>query len=110
MRLGELTDRLFLDKSTTSRVVRTLVKKGYVEQRADPRDGRATAISATRAGRTLCAKITNALVEQQQALLADFDPEVRAGVIDVVGRLARAADARFRAGGLMDPARCKVGT
>ena len=31
MRLSELTARLFLDKSTTSRVVQTLIKKGYVE-------------------------------------------------------------------------------
>ena len=31
MRLSELTERLFLDKSTTSRVVQTLIKKGYVE-------------------------------------------------------------------------------
>src|SRR5687768_17057407 len=49
LRLGELTDRLFLDKSTTSRVVRTLVKKGYVEQHPDAADRRATALSATRA-------------------------------------------------------------
>src|SRR5918996_5720968 len=45
LRLGELSDRLFLDKSTTSRVVRSLVKKGYVKQHADARDGRATALS-----------------------------------------------------------------
>ena len=32
LRLSALADRLFLDKSTTSRVVGTLVKKGYVEQ------------------------------------------------------------------------------
>jgi DNA-binding MarR family transcriptional regulator len=98
MRLRELTDRLFLDKSTTSRVVQTLVKKGYVEQQTDPTDGRATTLSATRAGRSLCARITNDLVEQQKALLADLDADVRAGVVDVIKRLARAADARFRSG------------
>src|SRR5687768_3147909 len=51
MRLSGLAERLFLDKSTTSRVVGTLVKKGYVEQRADAQDGRAIALSATRKGR-----------------------------------------------------------
>ena len=35
LRLGALAQRLFLDKSTTSRVVATLVKKGYVEQQPD---------------------------------------------------------------------------
>jgi DNA-binding MarR family transcriptional regulator len=98
LRLGELTERLFLDKSTTSRVVQALVKKGYVEQHTDGSDGRATALSATRAGRTLCARIIEDLVEQQEELLTDLDPDVRAGVVDVIRRLAQAADARFRAG------------
>lgn len=108
LRLGELSARLFLDKSTTSRVVGTLVRKGYVEQHPDPQDGRATALSATRAGRNLCARITDDLVEQQKALLADLEPEVRAGVVEVIRRLARAADARFRAGvSVEDRARCQ---
>jgi DNA-binding MarR family transcriptional regulator len=98
LRLGELTERLFLDKSTTSRVIRTLVKKGYVEQHPDASDRRATALSATRAGRTLCARITGDLVEQQKDLLADLDPDVRAAVVNVIRRLARAADSRFRTG------------
>src|ERR671933_1433186 len=54
MRLNALAERLFLDKSTTSRVVSTLVRKGYVEQRADVRDGRATTLQATRQGQQLC--------------------------------------------------------
>jgi len=98
MRMSDLTERLFLDKSTTSRVVQSLVRKGYVEQRPEARDGRATSLAATRAGRNLCARITDDLVEQQQALLADLDPEVRDGVVDVIRRLARAAETRFRSG------------
>jgi DNA-binding MarR family transcriptional regulator len=98
LRLGELTERLYLDKSTTSRVISTLVKKGYVEQQADAADRRATTLRATRAGRSLCARITDDLVEQQKELLAELDPEVRAGVVGVIRRLAQAADARFRAG------------
>ncbi len=98
MRLGELTERLFLDKSTTSRVVQTLVKKGYVEQRPDAQDGRATALHPTARGRRLCARIIDDLVGQQKELLQDLDPEVRAGVVDVIRRLARAADSRFRSG------------
>ena len=98
MRLSALADRLFLDKSTTSRVVSTLVRKGYVEQRADAKDGRATTLSATRQGQRLCARITDDLVDQQKQLLQDLDPDVRAGVVQVLRRLAQAADARFRSG------------
>lgn len=98
MRLSALAERLFLDKSTTSRVVNTLVRKGYVEQRADATDGRAMLINATRQGQRLCARITTDLVEQQKQLLGDLAPEVRAGVVQVIQRLAQAADARFRSG------------
>lgn len=108
MRLNELTERLFLDKSTTSRVVRTLVKKRYVAQHADPEDGRATALSATRAGRHLCARITDGLVDQQKDLLADLEPDVRAGAVDVIRRLARAAESRFRSGVSVGPKSCAV--
>jgi MarR family 2-MHQ and catechol resistance regulon transcriptional repressor len=98
MRLKALAERLFLDKSTTSRVVSTLVRKGYVQQRADTSDGRATTLCATRQGEKLCARITDDLVEQQKQLLQDLGPEVRKGVVQLLRRLARAADARFRAG------------
>jgi DNA-binding MarR family transcriptional regulator len=98
MRLSALAERLFLDKSTTSRVVSTLVRKGYVEQRADTSDGRATTLSATRQGQRLRARITGDLVDQQKQLLQDLDPEVRKGVVQVLRRLAQAADARFRSG------------
>jgi DNA-binding MarR family transcriptional regulator len=98
MRLSALAERLFLDKSTTSRVVAALVKKGYVEQGADAQDGRAIALTATRKGRSLCARITDDLVDQQKQLLQDLDPDVRSGVVQVLRRLAQAADARFRSG------------
>jgi DNA-binding MarR family transcriptional regulator len=98
MRLGALAERLFLDKSTTSRVVNTLVRKGYAEQRADATDGRAMLISVTRQGRRLYDRITSDLVEQQRQVLEDLAPDIRAGVVQVIQRLARAADARFRSG------------
>jgi MarR family 2-MHQ and catechol resistance regulon transcriptional repressor len=98
MRLGALAERLFLDKSTTSRVVSALVRKGYVEQRPDAADQRATTLRATRKGQRLCERITGDLVAQQRQLLDDLDPEVRAAVVQVLRRLATAADARFRSG------------
>ena len=107
MRLGELTERLFLDKSTTSRVVHTLAKKGYVERRADATDGRATALHPTPRGRRLYERITDDLVEQQKQVLQDLDPEIREGAVNVIRRLARAADSRFRSGVSVGPACCK---
>jgi MarR family transcriptional regulator, 2-MHQ and catechol-resistance regulon repressor len=98
MRLSGLAERLFLDKSTTSRVVGTLVKKEYVEQHTDESDRRATDLRVTARGRQLYTRITEGLVEQQKELLQDLDPDVRAGVVKVIRGLARAADSRFRSG------------
>ena len=98
MRLSALAQRLILDKSTTSRVVGTLVKKGYVEQRSDEADGRASALHVTTSGRRLYKRITDDLVAQQKQLLEDLDPEVREAVVKVIRGLTRAADSRFRSG------------
>jgi len=103
MRSSTLAERLFLDKSTTSRVAATLVKKGYVEQRTDDADGRALALQVTAAGRRLYQRITDDLVEQQKHLLQDLDPEVRDGVVKVIRGLTRAADSRFRSGVSVGP-------
>jgi MarR family transcriptional regulator, 2-MHQ and catechol-resistance regulon repressor len=103
MRLSALAERLFLDKSTTSRVARTLARKGYVQQRADASDGRATSLHVTPQGKRLYSRITEDLIEQQKQLLGDLDPEIRAGVVQVLRRLAQAADARFRAGVSVGP-------
>jgi MarR family transcriptional regulator, 2-MHQ and catechol-resistance regulon repressor len=109
MRLSALAQRLFLDKSTTSRVIAALVKKGYVEQRSEATDRRATLLQATAKGRRLCARITQGLIEQQKQLLQAMPPEVRSGVIDVIRGLARAADARFRSGVSVNEGCCVPG-
>ena len=106
MRLGALAERLFLDKSTTSRVVGSLVKKAYVGQHEEETDRRATALHATTRGRRLYARITSDLVEQQKQLLQDLDPDVREAVVRVIRGLARAADSRFRAGVSVDGGCC----
>jgi len=98
LRLGELAARLFLDKSTTSRVIDALVRKAYVEKQADPADGRASVLVATASGRDLYERINLDLIAQQKELLRDLDSQVRAGVTKVLRQLARAAEARFCCG------------
>ncbi|MEO5819024.1 MAG: MarR family transcriptional regulator [Vicinamibacteraceae bacterium] len=98
MRLGALAERMVLDKSTTSRVVATLVRKGYLTQSADATDARATAIAVTRSGRQLYQRITRDLVAQQHEVLQDLDPQIRDGVVEVIRRLAQAAEKRFLSG------------
>jgi MarR family 2-MHQ and catechol resistance regulon transcriptional repressor len=95
MPLNELAGELFLDKSTASRVVGSLVRKGYVSRTADPEDARALRLKATRRGRDLEAKIVRDLVEEMKKLVSDYDPETRRATARLISRLAHAASRRF---------------
>jgi DNA-binding MarR family transcriptional regulator len=97
-RLTALAARLSLDKSTASRVVDALERKGYVTRIEDAGDGRAVALSATSAGRRLHHRIQDELVREQQKVLGDLTPAARRGAIEIIRRLTRAAQRRFSAG------------
>ncbi len=97
--LNELAAELYLDKSTTSRVVDALQRKGYVERRPHPEDRRALLLEPTAAGHALHRQIEQDILEEERRLLADFDPEVRQAMTRLLARLARAAAARVDASG-----------
>jgi|SRR5687768_5804548 len=92
--LGDLARELFLDKSTASRVVGTLVRKKYVARAAHPEDGRSVVLRVTPAGRRLHDLIRQDLVAEARTLIVDFEPEVREAATRLILRLARAAAAR----------------
>ena len=92
--LNELASELYLDKSTASRVVATLVRKRYVRRSPHPGDGRAVVLTVTAAGRKLHDRIRGELIGEAKTLLEDFEPEVREGAARLILRLARAAAAR----------------
>lgn len=95
MTLNDLASHLYLDKSTTSRVVDALERKGYVVRSEHPADGRALRLKITPAGRTLHGRILNDILAEEEALLAEFSPEVRRSMTQVVVRLAKTAEARL---------------
>ena len=97
--LNDLAARLYLDKSTASRVVDALEKKGYVERHANPEDRRALQLVATEEGRDLHARIDADILAGERALLAEFPSEVRQSMTRLIGQLARAAAARIDSSG-----------
>jgi len=103
MRLGALAERLFLDKSTASRVVDALVRKGYGERLGDASDGRALSLHATSHGRELFQRIHAELIREQEELIADLTPVARRAAITVITRLASTAERKF---GLADGPCC----
>lgn len=97
--VNELAAALYLDKSTASRVVGALERKGYVERVPDPRDGRVRRVAATAAGTELSHRIAAEILAEETALLADFPPDVRRGMTTILERLTEAARDRVEASG-----------
>lgn len=93
--LNELAGELYLEKSTASRVVDALERKGYVRRSRHPDDGRAVALTVTAAGRRLYSRIEADLLHHERRLLAEFDPEVRRSMVQLIGRLAEVASANL---------------
>lgn len=97
--VNDLAARLYLDKSTASRVAAGLEGKGYVARVRDDGDGRVVRLVPTEEGLALCARIEDDLVREYAELLADFDPEVRAALSRLVRRLGGAFSARVEVSG-----------
>jgi len=97
--VNDLAAALYLDKSTASRVAGGLEAKGYLARGRDSQDGRIVRLEATEAGRALCGRIEADLSREYAELLGAFDPEVRAAMIRLVGRLAGSFAARVDASG-----------
>lgn len=98
MTLNDLASHLYLDKSTTSRVVDALERKGYVIRSEHPADARALRLKITSAGRDLHGKILNDILADEEVMLAEFSPEVRRSMTHVLVRLAKTAEASVSSG------------
>ncbi len=99
MTMNSLAAHLYLDKSTTSRVVDALERKGYIKRSTDTEDGRSIRVHVTPEGRALHSRIVAGILKEERELLSEFRPEVRQSMIQLLMRLARAAERRMKAAG-----------
>lgn len=97
--LNGLAAHLYLDKSTASRVVDALEKKGYVERGEDVADRRSLKLEPTATGRSLVTRIRADILAQEEQLLANFSSEVRQSMAKLIAQLAAAAAQRVVASG-----------
>ena len=93
--LNKLAKGLYLDKSTTSRVIDSLEKKGYVKRITDLKDARAKILEVTQKGRNLHIQIENDLINEVKQLIDDLDPDIRQVTISLISRLTKSATIRF---------------
>ncbi|HFS0969421.1 TPA: MarR family transcriptional regulator [Pseudomonas aeruginosa] len=94
LRLQALAEELFLDKSTASRVVDALERKGYVVRVEDVEDRRAVQVRATVAGHELYKKIRADLIAEERAMIERLSPEARQGALSLLRQITRATEMR----------------
>ncbi|MEG5265217.1 MarR family transcriptional regulator [Pseudomonas sp. JDS28PS106] len=94
LRLHVLAEEMFLDKSTASRVIDALERKGYVSRVEDDEDRRAVKIQATGSGRELYEKIRNGLVAEEKVMIENLSAEARQGALTLLRQLTRATEKR----------------
>lgn len=83
----DLASRLHLDKSTASRVAAGLEAKGHLRRARDRVDGRVVWLEATPAGHRARVALDEERGSRYAAVLAGFEPEVRAAMTRVLARL-----------------------
>ena len=91
-------DRVGLDRSTIAEVISRLTRRGLLDKVRDPDDGRRSLLRPTEDGLRTHRRLTVRTARMNQVLLAPLAPEERAVFIDLIGRVADAAE------GLRDPA------
>lgn len=92
-RLGAVADEIAVTQPTASDAVTALVRKGYVERRADPDDARAARLQPTAAGRRIAAELAvwpDALLGAIDAL----DPSEAAAFVRGLVKMIRALQQR----------------
>ncbi|WAH58798.1 MarR family transcriptional regulator [Pseudomonas silvicola] len=94
MRLQALAEEMFLDKSTASRVIDALERKGYVSRIEDDEDRRAVKIQTTDAGRKLYEKIRGDLIAEERVMIENLSAEARQGALSLLRQITRATEKR----------------
>lgn len=99
--LSQATGR---DKSTLTPALRDLVERGWVQRDPVPNDRRAYALTLTRAGHDYLRLLTQHVEEHDRDLDAIVGKRHKPLLLDLLGRIVKALDARQTAGADRKPA------
>ncbi|MDQ1603230.1 MAG: hypothetical protein QOE01_1075 [Actinomycetota bacterium] len=92
IRLSDLAEAEAVARPTMTRIVASLEQHGLLTRAADPADGRAQLVAATRAGRTLIANGKAARVKALGERIGRLSPAQAAGLDDLVSVLETLAE------------------
>ncbi|NAS24494.1 MarR family transcriptional regulator [Herbidospora sp. NEAU-GS84] len=92
LRQSELSRRLRLEKSTTSRLVTQLINRGWAERGPAPDDGRGVLVQLTAAGTAAAEQLAKARAARFSSILERVPDGERAGVLHALEILTEAID------------------
>ncbi|WP_409234388.1 MarR family winged helix-turn-helix transcriptional regulator [Streptomyces sp. PA5.6] len=98
-------ERVGLDRSTIAEVVARLIRRELLAKVRDPRDGRRCLLRVTEEGRRTHRALTVRTARMNQILLAPLSAEEQAVFLDLIQRVADAAESLRDPTGPVTPAR-----
>lgn len=90
-------ERVGLDRSTIAEVVSRLTRRGLLRKTRDPRDGRRSRLAVTDEGRAAHRELTARTARMNEVFLAPLDPAEQGVFLDLLRRVADAAEGLGRA-------------
>lgn len=85
-----LVERLNLAKSTVSRLLKQMLKRGWVDRERDLHDGRAWVWCLTEKGEALAADVAAARQKKFEQILAQIPPDSQSAIFDSLTLLVEA--------------------
>ncbi|MFK8910939.1 MarR family winged helix-turn-helix transcriptional regulator [Streptomyces sp. YS-3] len=85
-------ERVGLDRSTIAEVVSRLTRRGLLRKTRDPRDGRRSRLAVTEEGRAVHRELTVRTGRMNEVFLAPLDPAEQGVFLDLLRRVADAAE------------------
>ena len=92
VRLRDVAADAGADKAQVSRVVSSLVEKGYVSRRALARDARSAHLELTESGRAKYDALLKTMQERDQAIRNSFDGNEADTLVAFLGRVRKVAE------------------
>lgn len=97
-RPGDLAERMLMDKSQLSRLIRALTGKNLLKSKVSPKDARAVVLRLTTKGHALYGEVIAEVVRRNDRVLAPLSAEEVQVFDEMLGRLIRHNLARLAKG------------
>jgi MarR family transcriptional regulator, temperature-dependent positive regulator of motility len=93
----DIVQRSGIDRSTTTDVVKRLLRKGHIERRRMPQDARAYAVRLSKSGRDLLTAAAPLAAEVDEMILAHLSQDARQRFLAALAVLADRVDVHLDA-------------